>query len=59
MNDEATTTYYEEINQMTEGARFLSENLGVSPKSAWHIDPFGHSAVTASLWSQIGFSGNV
>jgi hypothetical protein len=71
MNDEATTTYHEEIYQMTEGnnsdclrpisegARFLTRELGVSPQSAWHIDPFGHSAVTASLWSQIGFSGNV
>lgn len=31
MNDEAVTTYYEEINQMTEGARFLLDNLGNIP----------------------------
>lgn len=41
MNDEATTTYYEEINQMTEGAIFLQQELGVFPQSAWHVDPFG------------------
>ena len=58
MNDEACTTYYEEINQMTNGAQFLQKEVGGIPASAWHIDPFGHSAVTASLWSQVGFSGN-
>jgi len=57
MNDESGTTYYEEVNQMTEGALWLKKTLGVTAKSAWHVDPFGHSAATASLWSQIGFSG--
>jgi len=57
MNDESGTTYYEEVNQMTEGALWLQKTLGVTAKSAWHVDPFGHSAATASLWSQIGFSG--
>lgn len=28
MNDEAVTTYYEEIDQMTEGALFLLKELG-------------------------------
>jgi len=56
MNDEATTTYVEEVNQMSNGAAFLLQEFGVTPKSAWHIDPFGHSASTASLWSQMGFS---
>ncbi len=28
MNDEATTTYYEEINQMTQGALFIEQQLG-------------------------------
>jgi hypothetical protein len=28
-------------------------------RSAWHIDPFGHSAATASLWSDVGFDGFV
>lgn len=30
MNDEATTTYYEEINQMTQGALFIEEQLGTN-----------------------------
>eukprot|EP01114_Cavostelium_apophysatum_P015022 TRINITY_DN4014_c0_g1_i1.p1 TRINITY_DN4014_c0_g1~~TRINITY_DN4014_c0_g1_i1.p1 ORF type:complete len:832 (+),score=225.18 TRINITY_DN4014_c0_g1_i1:499-2994(+) len=59
MNDEATTTYYEEVNQMTEGALFIQKEFGTFPKSAWHIDPFGHSAATSSLWAQIGFSNFV
>eukprot|EP01117_Protostelium_nocturnum_P005720 TRINITY_DN2065_c0_g1_i1.p1 TRINITY_DN2065_c0_g1~~TRINITY_DN2065_c0_g1_i1.p1 ORF type:complete len:1186 (+),score=493.65 TRINITY_DN2065_c0_g1_i1:3529-7086(+) len=56
MNDEACPTYYEEINQMTDGADWLFQNFGVKPKANWHIDPFGHSAATASLWAQMGFS---
>jgi len=61
MNDEAITTFYEEINQMTEGAFFIQREFGkdVIPRSAWHIDPFGHSASTALLWNQIGFPGFV
>lgn len=49
MNDEATTTYYEEINQMTQGALFIqkefgkdvlhcSNKKGISPHSIWHVD---------------------
>lgn len=56
MNDEATTTSFEEVNQMTEGAAFLMRELGAIPQSAWHIDPFGHSAATASLWADVGFN---
>ncbi|PRP73196.1 lysosomal alpha-mannosidase-like [Planoprotostelium fungivorum] len=55
MNDEALTTYYEEINQMTDGSHWLWKTFGVRPASVWHIDPFGHSTATASLWSQMGF----
>ncbi|PRP89017.1 hypothetical protein PROFUN_02295 [Planoprotostelium fungivorum] len=57
MNDEATSSYYQEINQMTDGAKWLQDNLGAVPTAAWHIDPFGHSAATASLWSLMGFNG--
>jgi len=57
MNDESCPTYYEEINQMTDGAKWLFDTIGARPNSAWHIDPFGHSKATASLWSQMGFNG--
>jgi hypothetical protein len=59
MNDEGVTTYFEEINQMSHGAAFLEKELGAHSRSAWHIDPFGHSAATASLWSDVGFDGFV
>jgi hypothetical protein len=57
MNDEATTDFHSEINQMTEGAQFIMETFGdiARPTVGWHVDPFGHSASTASLWSDIGF----
>lgn len=39
MNDEATTTYVEEVNQMSNGAAFLLEEFGVTPKSAVSAQP--------------------
>ncbi len=30
MNDEASTSYTEEINQMTNGAQFLLQELGIT-----------------------------
>ncbi|PRP85041.1 hypothetical protein PROFUN_07225 [Planoprotostelium fungivorum] len=58
MNDEACTVYSEQINQMTEGHRWLQDTFGMLPGSSWHVDPFGHSSATASLWSQMGFSAH-
>eukprot|EP01117_Protostelium_nocturnum_P009401 TRINITY_DN3354_c0_g1_i1.p1 TRINITY_DN3354_c0_g1~~TRINITY_DN3354_c0_g1_i1.p1 ORF type:complete len:900 (-),score=293.96 TRINITY_DN3354_c0_g1_i1:72-2771(-) len=55
MNDEAVTTYYEEVNQLTNGALWLQQNLGVKPTSVWQIDAFGHSSATASLISQMEY----
>ena len=42
---------------MTEGAQFVLREFGPAARamSGWHVDPFGHSAATASLWSQMGF----
>ncbi|PRP76241.1 hypothetical protein PROFUN_15308 [Planoprotostelium fungivorum] len=57
MPDESVTTYVDQIEQMTNGAKFLLEELKVKPQSAWSIDPFGHSSSTASLLSSMGFSG--
>ena len=57
MNDEAVTFYNDEIDQMTEGALFVKDQIGdfAYPTVGWHIDPFGHSSATASLWADIGF----
>lgn len=55
MNDEANTNYVAEINQMTLGHQFILDNFGVRPKIAWHVDPFGSSSVTPTLWAMSGF----
>ena len=59
MNDEASTHYNAIIDQMTYGLKFIENNFGsdARPRIAWHIDPFGHSAEQASLFSQMSFDG--
>jgi hypothetical protein len=57
MNDEASPTYSAAINQMTEGHQFVLREFGPLGRASvgWHVDPFGHSASVASLWSGMGF----
>ncbi|KAJ4961351.1 hypothetical protein NE237_021261 [Protea cynaroides] len=55
MNDEANSHYYAIIEQMTEGNMWLNETVGIVPKNAWAIDPFGHSATMAYLLRRMGF----
>ena len=59
MNDEATTYYTDIIDQQTLGLRFILKEFGncARPRSAWQIDPFGHSREQASLFAQFGFDG--
>ena len=55
----AATHYNGIIDQMTLGLRFIDETFGADarPTVAWHIDPFGHSAEQASLFSLMSFDG--
>jgi len=59
MNDEATTYYQDIIDQQSLGLRFILKEFGecARPRSAWQIDPFGHSREQASLFAQFGFDG--
>ena len=55
MSDEANMYYEDFIDQMTIGLRWLKETFNYVPTVAWHIDPFGHHASSATLFSQMGF----
>jgi lysosomal alpha-mannosidase len=55
MHDEASTYYQHIIDQMRLGLLFLKEEFNHTPKIAWFIDPFGHSAATAYILSKMGF----
>ncbi|KAG6541622.1 hypothetical protein Mapa_017015 [Marchantia paleacea] len=55
MNDEANSHFYAIIEQMIAGNMWLLETVGVVPKNAWAIDPFGHSPTMAYLLRRMGF----
>ncbi|CAJ1925259.1 unnamed protein product [Cylindrotheca closterium] len=56
MHDEAATHFMGMIDQTTLGHEFLKRELGVIPKVGWQLDPFGHSASQASLFThKMGF----
>ena len=56
MNDEGAAYYDDIIEQMTKGLRYVQETFNQTVQTAWHIDPFGHSAAQASIFSQMGFN---
>ena len=58
-NDEANPTLESVINQVSEGHAFLLETFGVRPKIGWQIDPFGHSAMTPTLFALLGYDAMV
>ncbi|GAB6018756.1 hypothetical protein CHUAL_000428 [Chamberlinius hualienensis] len=59
MSDEGGNYYSELIDDMTLGFKFLNDAFGpvAAPKIGWHIDPFGHSRETASIFAQMGLDG--
>jgi alpha-mannosidase len=49
MHDEAASHFMGMVDQTTLGHTFLQRELGVTPKTGWQLDPFGHSYAQASL----------
>lgn len=49
MHDEASSHYIGMMDQTTLGHDFLQRNLGVTPRTGWQLDPFGHSFTQAHL----------
>ena len=53
MHDEAVSSYRDDILQLVVGRAWLLRELGVTPQTAWLIDPFGHSPTTPVLYSGV------
>lgn len=54
-SDEACPTFEDFIINILAGHEFLEKEFGITPKIAWHCDPFGHSSVTPELFAQMGY----
>ncbi|KAG8591384.1 hypothetical protein GDO81_000154 [Engystomops pustulosus] len=59
MHDEAVTAVDDQILQLTEGHGFLYETFGVRPQFSWHVDPFGASATTPTIFAMSGFNAHL
>ncbi|EGD75153.1 hypothetical protein PTSG_06807 [Salpingoeca rosetta] len=59
MHDEAGSSLWSTANQMTIGLDFLFDKFKTRPKWAWHIDPFGHSVTSPSVFASLGYSAFV
>ncbi|XP_028919425.1 LOW QUALITY PROTEIN: epididymis-specific alpha-mannosidase [Ornithorhynchus anatinus] len=59
MHDEAVTLIDDQILQLTEGHGFLYETFGIRPEFSWHVDPFGASATTPTVFALAGFNAHL
>ena len=55
-SDEANSDLESVTRQIENGHKYLQEEFGIGRvKVGWQIDPFGHSAMTPSLWEKFGY----
>ena len=58
-NDEANPFYNDIVDQIRIGHQFLQEEFNITPKTAWYIDSFGHSAGNAYLMGELNYENLV
>ena len=51
MHDEACPSFVDMLDNTALGGRLIWNSFGVSPRTTWQIDPFGHSAFQGSMLS--------
>ncbi|CAG0885153.1 unnamed protein product [Cyprideis torosa] len=54
MTDEACTTTFAILDQLTEGHQWLRHHLDFKPRSSWSCDPFGYSATVPYILKNSG-----
>ncbi|KAH8382885.1 hypothetical protein KR009_005713 [Drosophila setifemur] len=59
MTDEANVHIYPMLDQLIEGHQWLKNNLNVTPRVGWSIDPFGHGSTVPYLLSGANFDGAI
>ena len=47
------------ISPLLEGHAFIYETFGVRPRFGWHVDPFGATAATPTLFALMGFDAHL
>ena len=52
--DEACTNYSDLLRNYEAAHDFLWNEFGIKPRTAWQLDPFGHSAAHAQLMQELG-----
>lgn len=52
--DEACPNYADILRNFEAGHDFLWTEFGVKPRTAWQLDPFGHSAAYAKIFEDLG-----
>jgi hypothetical protein len=59
MHDEASSSLYSVVNQLSVGINYVQDNFNTRPRFQWHIDPFGHSATSPIVFAGFGYSAFV